>query len=161
MDAWTRQRSAVRVLVQHGFTAPLERSALVQVEFLGHHDLKRLLSRSRAVVCHGGPGTIFDCRREGLLPVVMPRSAGQGEHVDDHQVLFTRRLAQAQLIDRVQTQEQLHKALEGALDRPRTTLESADDAAVVASTQRLSALVDEALTQKRNNRERPHEEPLA
>lgn len=163
MDAWQRGAGqTARVMVQHGFTRPLGRTAMTQVDFLGHHDLTRLLSRSRAVVCHGGPGTIFDCRRAGLLPVVLPRSAEHGEHVDNHQVLFTQRLASAQLIDRVQTEDELHRALHSALQRSRTTLESADDAAVAASTQRLSALVDEALSdqhQQQQPRVRRREEP--
>ena len=160
VDAWQREAAApTRVLVQHGFTRPLERTAVTQVDFVGHRELTELLGRSRAVVCHGGPGTIFDCRREGLLPVVLPRSAEHGEHVDNHQVLFTRRLATARLIDRVQTEAELHGALGEALSRPRATLDSADDAAVAASTQRLSRLIDEALNHKNQSRARRREEP--
>lgn len=159
IDAWQRAAGqTARVLVQHGFTSPLGTTAMSQIDFLGHHDLMKVLSKARAVLCHGGPGTIFDCRRAGLLPVVLPRSADHGEHVDNHQVLFTQRLAAAQLIDRVRTEEELHRALHSALQRSRTTLESADDEAVAASTQRLSALVDEALSHQQS-RIRLREEP--
>lgn len=160
MDAWRREAGgSVRVLVQHGFTEPLADTALEQVDFVGHDELAALLADTRAVVCHGGPGTIFDCRRGGLVPVILPRSAEHGEHVDNHQVLFTGRLSTAGLIERVQTEEELRAALTEALGRPRTTLEKADDAAAAAATERLAGLVDAALAQKRSRRPGRGEEP--
>jgi len=42
------------------------------------------------VVTHGGPGSIMLALAEGREPVVIPRMARYGEHVDDHQVQFAR-----------------------------------------------------------------------
>lgn len=153
VDAWQRDAGgSSRVLVQHGFTESMHATALDQIDFVGHDELAEILGSVRAVVCHGGPGTIFDCRRAGLVPVVVPRAAAHGEHVDDHQVLFTKRLAAAQLIDRVQTEEEFRTALTEALHRNRTTLELADDVAVASATGRLASLVDAALAKKRGRR---------
>lgn len=96
VESWLDEfgADAPGVLVQHGFTAPptVSRARARYVPLLGHADLASMLSRAPAVVCHGGPGTIADCRHAGLLPVVAPRSAAMGEHEDDHQLLYMRRV---------------------------------------------------------------------
>jgi hypothetical protein len=64
----------------------------------------------------------MDCRRVGLTPFVVPRRQRLGEHVDDHQVLFTRRLAAAGAIRLVDDRATLHRLLteELMIPRPRT-----------------------------------------
>jgi UDP-N-acetylglucosamine transferase subunit ALG13 len=55
-----------------------------------------MLARYRAadiVVTQGGPGGIFDVASVGKLPVVVPRHPDFGEHVDGHQVVFGRFMA--------------------------------------------------------------------
>lgn len=52
-----------------------------------------LIERADAVVCHAGPATLAIVRLAGKVPVVVPRSRTQGEHVDDHQEFYGRRLA--------------------------------------------------------------------
>jgi UDP-N-acetylglucosamine transferase subunit ALG13 len=50
--------------------------------------------RSAAVVvCHGGAGIISSALAAGRRPIVVPRRASLGEHVDDHQYQLTRKLA--------------------------------------------------------------------
>jgi UDP-N-acetylglucosamine transferase subunit ALG13 len=46
------------------------------------------------VITHAGVGSIICARREGHVPLVVPRRHELGEHVDDHQVELTRALAQ-------------------------------------------------------------------
>lgn len=48
---------------------------------------------AEVVVCHGGPSTIVEAGCYGHLAVVVPRQARYGEHVDDHQLRFARRIA--------------------------------------------------------------------
>jgi UDP-N-acetylglucosamine transferase subunit ALG13 len=55
-----------------------------------------MLERYRAadiVVTQGGPGGIFDVASVGKLPIVVPRHPDLGEHIDGHQVVFGRFLA--------------------------------------------------------------------
>lgn len=52
------------------------------------------MDESVAVVTHGGPATIIQARQAGLLPIVVPRRQSFGEHVDDHQWRFARRLGE-------------------------------------------------------------------
>lgn len=54
-----------------------------------------MLSNFRAadvVVTHAGVGSILCARREGHVPLVVPRQHALGEHVDDHQAELTRAL---------------------------------------------------------------------
>lgn len=48
------------------------------------------------VIVHGGPATIAQARALGHVPIVVARR--RGEHVDDHQVHYARRLAAAREI---------------------------------------------------------------
>ncbi|WP_226536060.1 glycosyltransferase [Fictibacillus halophilus] len=46
------------------------------------------------VITHGGPGSIMLPLSYYKIPIVVPRQHQYDEHVDDHQVLFTKRLEQ-------------------------------------------------------------------
>ncbi len=48
---------------------------------------------ARIVVTHGGPASIMQALSHGKTPIVVPRQSAHGEHVDDHQVRFARRIA--------------------------------------------------------------------
>lgn len=60
--------------------------------------LEAMVARADVVVTHGGPATIAMAREMGKVPIVVPRMARHGEHVDDHQVWYSDRLAEAQEI---------------------------------------------------------------
>ncbi|MEV4659977.1 glycosyltransferase [Micromonospora sp. NPDC049301] len=114
----------VGLTVQHGHTpAPRVPGA---VPFLGHDALQRAMAEADLVVCHGGPATILEARRHGHLPIVVPRDPARGEHVDDHQQLFARRLGAAGLVALCETREALHAALAAGLADPSRYAVAAD-----------------------------------
>ncbi len=91
-ESWLESRGDVAdVFIQSGTSAPPQwaRSSA----YLGREEMKTLLGDATGIVCHGGPGTIQDARSNGFIPVVVPREAHLGEHVDDHQVAYTGRVA--------------------------------------------------------------------
>lgn len=48
------------------------------------------MKRARAIVCHGGAGTILMAITHAKVkPFVVPRLKQFGEHIDDHQLYFT------------------------------------------------------------------------
>ncbi len=53
------------------------------------------------IVCHGGAGVVATAIGYGKRPVVVPRSAVHGEHVDDHQEELAKKLDDLGLIVRV------------------------------------------------------------
>ncbi|MCZ2822744.1 glycosyltransferase [Modestobacter sp. VKM Ac-2977] len=56
------------------------------------------MAGAAVVVTHGGAGAMATALRNGIAPVVMPRRAELGEHVDDHQVELTDLLARLDMV---------------------------------------------------------------
>ncbi len=83
--------SADQLVVQYGPGAapPGVAEAAAYMPFdqmLGH------FHEADTVITHAGVGSILCARREGHLPLVVPRRHDLGEHVDDHQAELTRAL---------------------------------------------------------------------
>ena len=159
VEGWLspREGEAPTVLVQHGFTQPPDPDVAraSYAPFLDHREIGRNLDRVAAVVCHGGPGTIHDCRRAGLVPVVVPRSSAHGEHVDDHQIRYTRRLHREGLVRTVDDEQQFRSELLAALERPRAVLTEIDRATVENTVATFRELVATAMQDADAERSRP------
>ncbi len=67
-------------------------------------------------VCHAGVGSIVLARRYGLRPIVVPRKHELGEHVDDHQLELSRRLAQSGIVTLVEDERDLAAAVFASSD---------------------------------------------
>nr|WP_236646682.1 glycosyltransferase [Micromonospora acroterricola] len=138
----------VGLTVQHGHTrAPQVPGA---VPFLGHDALQQAMADADLVVCHGGPATILEARRHGHLPIVVPRDPARGEHVDDHQQLFARRLGAAGLVALCETRDALHAALAAGLTDPSRYAVAADPgahAARRAAVARVGQIVEDLVAQ--------------
>ena len=140
IDAWALAAAPkVDCFVQTGPARAPENAAWARS--LPHDRLQELMSRAVAVVCHAGPGTIMDCRRAGLKPIVVPRRRSLHEVVDDHQLLFARRLAGFGHLELVQTEDELTVALDAVLDNPQTyQIDPNRDADLGATIRRFEAL---------------------
>jgi UDP-N-acetylglucosamine--N-acetylmuramyl-(pentapeptide) pyrophosphoryl-undecaprenol N-acetylglucosamine transferase len=57
-------------------------------------ELHAALAKADLVVAHAGTGTALSCLEVGQKPLLVPRSARHGEHVDDHQHQTARYLAE-------------------------------------------------------------------
>lgn len=80
------------VVVQAGYTREPSPHCTVHA-MLPFERIQALMAEARVVVTHGGPASIMQALALGRVPVVVPRQAKYGEHVDDHQVDFARRIA--------------------------------------------------------------------
>ena len=88
-----------RVVIQHGHTAPRPGTPGVEwIEFTDRERMRELVAEAATVVCHAGTGCIVTAISAGRTPVVIPRLARHGEHVDDHQLQITREFAAAGLV---------------------------------------------------------------
>jgi UDP-N-acetylglucosamine transferase subunit ALG13 len=95
-----------RVVVQGGRSScQLTRAELVQ--FLSSDELRALVADARAVVMHAGAGSALLALTEGKRPVLVPRLRRFGEAIDDHQVIFGRRLQEVGLAHFVEDPEDL------------------------------------------------------
>ncbi len=92
-------RQGEHLIVQHGSTAPrLEMPNTTWVEFMPFEEMVDTMARADSVVCHAGVGTIITALQAGHTPVVIPRQAHHGEHVDDHQLDIATRFAERGLV---------------------------------------------------------------
>jgi UDP-N-acetylglucosamine transferase subunit ALG13 len=142
VDRWLARGGADRVdcVIQHG-SAPPPRWGTPRA-FLEHEEFTDLVGRAAVVVCHGGPATITECRRLGRLPVVVPRRPEYGEHIDNHQVLFSARLAEKKLVHLAASEEELAALLDdGLADRARFTVDLDVEQPVAAAVRRFEDLV--------------------
>lgn len=104
------------VLAQVGparWTAP---SAEVS-RHLSREELEAAVRSADVVICHGGAGIISSALAAGRRPIVVPRRAALGEHVDDHQYQLTRKLADWGLVVVVE-----HRLTEADVEAARAPL---------------------------------------
>jgi UDP-N-acetylglucosamine transferase subunit ALG13 len=136
-DEYARRHPEHEVFIQYGTARPPvngERSRL-----LDHAQLQTEIARADAVVCHGGPATITDIRRSGLVPICFPRDPNRGEHVDGHQQRFAQRIAAAGIVTSVRETSDLDAQVDATLAQPR--IQSAGDSAPPKGVVRLGELI--------------------
>jgi len=105
-------------LVVQGGASSVRPQGATWIEFLEYAELVDHVRDARVVVSHAGVGTVLTSVREGKRPVVVPRLHRYGEAVDDHQLGFGRRLAQAGLVTLVEDPARLPEAIAVAPEPP-------------------------------------------
>jgi UDP-N-acetylglucosamine transferase subunit ALG13 len=115
-------------------------------DYVSHQELEDRISAASAFVCHGGPGTIVDCLRSGIKPIVVPRRKELGEHVDDHQVRFAERLHASGFIHLAETEQDLARLLERALAGAPEFAAAETQDVVRSSVKRFSRSVSDLLS---------------
>ena len=133
----------LRCLMQTGTSAPPTTAGADWQAYLEYDALQAAMASAAAVVCHGGPGTILGARHMGAVPIVVPRQHRLGEHVDDHQVAFARRLAaQGGDIHLAETEAGMHRLLDRVVAEPAAFRAGPDDRATAGAVEEFGRLVD-------------------
>jgi UDP-N-acetylglucosamine transferase subunit ALG13 len=120
-DGWLAANpGTLRCLMQTGTSAPPTGHGQAGWQaYLEFDALQAAMASAAAVICHGGPGTILGARHMGAVPIVVPRQHRLGEHVDDHQVAFSRRLAaEGGGIHLAESEADLHRLLDRVAGEP-------------------------------------------
>lgn len=77
------------------------------------------LSRARAIVCHGGAGTLLLAMRYATVKsFVLPRLAKFKEHIDDHQLYFSEYMCSRGFIVLPSGEKRLVEDLHAYIQRP-------------------------------------------
>jgi len=66
--------------------------AYTWAEFLSFKAMEEYIRRADIVVAHAGVGTMLLALSLGKVPILMPRRSHLGEHLDEHQVEFSRKI---------------------------------------------------------------------
>jgi UDP-N-acetylglucosamine transferase subunit ALG13 len=106
------------LVIQHGYSRPPR--GWEAFELVAPEKNRRFMERARVVITHGGPASIAEARELGKIPIVVPRRASFGEHVDDHQLAYARRMAEAAEIILVEDVTDLAEVVGNYEERART-----------------------------------------
>lgn len=99
------------VFAQIGYTDYVPKNFKYQ-KMISFDEIDEWVKKSDIIITHGGPGSIFHPLQYGKVPVVIPRNPDFKEHVDDHQILFTKRLEENKKILAVYQIEKLIDVIE-------------------------------------------------
>ena len=142
VDAWlARDEAGLRCLMQTGTSAPPGGPADWRA-YLEFEALQTAMREAAAVVCHGGPGTILGARHMGAVPIVVPRQHRLGEHVDDHQVAFSRRLGAEGSVFLAETEDDLHGLLDRVVAEPAAFRAGSEQRETATAVREFERLVD-------------------
>ncbi|MES9955622.1 MAG: glycosyltransferase [Sedimenticola sp.] len=85
------------VVVQHGHTT-FSASCCEAYDFMDRERFSEEISRAEVIILHAGAGSVLDTLRAGKTPIIVPRKACYGEHVNDHQVELASKLESEGLV---------------------------------------------------------------
>jgi UDP-N-acetylglucosamine transferase subunit ALG13 len=89
----------------------------------------------------------METRAAGLRPIVVPRRAGLGEHVDDHQRRFAEFMARRGLVTLADDEDTLDAALDALVGDPDAYRINRQDAAP-PGVARIGALIDDLVLRR-------------
>lgn len=144
IDTWHSHNVECEVFVQRGSTDRVPN--VDSAKWLAPSELDAMMQRADAIVCHGGPSTIMEARRVGVVPVVVPRDPALGEHVDDHQLRFTEFMAAKGAILLARTEAELSDHLQTVVKGDAEWISVGSPARTL---ERISTIIDELLERPR------------
>ena len=112
-QSWLELHPEASAVVQHGTSRTVPGAD--NRELIPHPELLDLYRKASVIVLQGGAGGVMDARELGILPVVVPRIPVDDEVVDDHQIMFGRRLRDLGLVHLAESERELHHLLDQAL----------------------------------------------
>jgi len=142
VDRWLEDgaEATVRCLVQSGTSRPPRRAE--HARYLSYPDMEARMADALVVISHGGPGNVMMCRWSGKKPIVVPRRKELGEHVDDHQLAFTRRLGALGEIELAEDESTLRRVLDEVVGGERSLQLPPPETEAAAAIGRFERLVD-------------------
>lgn len=77
------------VFIQTGFST-YEPKHCRWSKLIPYEEMVKNVAEARIVITHGGPASFIMPLQVGKIPIVVPRQLQYGEHVNDHQVEFSK-----------------------------------------------------------------------
>ena len=94
MDMWAAEHDE-EVIMQTGFST-YEPKHCEWSRLYPYSQMVELVEKARIVITHGGPSSFIMPLQIGKIPIVVPRKKEFDEHVNDHQVEFSKAVAERQ-----------------------------------------------------------------
>lgn len=83
------------VIIQKGYST-YNPKVCEHSDFFSYKEMTSLVEKARIVITHGGPSSFIMPLQIGKIPIVVPRRKEFDEHVNDHQLNFSRTVAERQ-----------------------------------------------------------------
>ena len=99
------------VFIQTGYTKDYVPKGCKYSEMITSEEMEQYCNDARIIITHGGPGSIMLPFRLGKVPIVVPRNPQFNEHVDEHQMLFTKKLKELNKVIAIYNIEELEKSI--------------------------------------------------
>ncbi|MCM1119039.1 MAG: multidrug MFS transporter [bacterium] len=77
------------VIIQSGYST-YEPKYCIWHDFFSYQEITELVAEARIVITHGGPSSFIMPLQIGKTPIVVPRQKKYNEHINDHQVSFSK-----------------------------------------------------------------------
>ncbi len=77
------------VFIQTGFST-YEPKHCQWSKLISYKEMNNKIKEARIVITHGGPASFIAPLQIGKIPIVVPRQEKYGEHVNDHQLEFSK-----------------------------------------------------------------------
>ncbi len=92
MDKWASDHDE-KVIIQTGFSTYVPRYC-EWGKLFSYDKMVDLVDNARIVITHGGPSSFIMPLRIAKIPIVVPRNQEFDEHVNNHQITFSRAVAE-------------------------------------------------------------------
>ena len=78
-----------KVIIQTGFSTYVPKHC-EHHKMMSFNEMQQALEDARIVITHGGPSSFIEALQYGKVPIVVPRQEKFHEHVNNHQMDFTK-----------------------------------------------------------------------
>lgn len=82
-----------KVVIQYGFST-YEAKHCEMHKMMSFDEMQQTFKGARIVITHGGPSSFVEALQYGKVPIVVPRQLKFNEHVNNHQVDFTKLISE-------------------------------------------------------------------
>ena len=79
------------VIIQRGYST-YEPKHCKYYDLISWEEMQKYNKEARIIITHGGPASFIDVLSLGKTPIIVPRQSKFGEHVNDHQIEFSKKL---------------------------------------------------------------------
>ncbi len=90
-DLVREEKITEEVYMQIGYSSYIPKHTQYS-KVIGYKEMNKLMLKSDIIITHGGPSTYMQVIQMGKVPVVVPRQLKFEEHVNDHQLLVTKKV---------------------------------------------------------------------
>ena len=80
------------VIVQKGYTDYVMKNCKSE-KLISYDDMQKYINDARIIITHGGPASFISALSINKIPIVVPRKEELNEHVNNHQLEFSKEVA--------------------------------------------------------------------